>query len=672
MLSLQDSVRVLPGVGDKRLEALKDLGITTINDLLFHFPFRYEDMSVRHLDELIDQDKVTLKGVVLTTPVISFYGGKKNRLSFKMAIDEHIIGVYFFNQHYLKSRIVQGEEVVVFGKWEEKKQAILGMKLITPEKNTSQTFDAVYHVNKSIKQQTIIQLVKYALDEYEDLIMETMPKTLLQKYNFISLKQAIRAMHFPNSLQEHHIAKQRMIYQELFEYQFKLSQLKKERYTTETMPIAYDNQRIKAFVKQIPFELTNAQKRVSNDICRDLLSPFAMNRLLQGDVGSGKTVVASIGILAAIDAGYQVALMVPTEILAQQHFQTLSALLDKQGVRTVLLTSSTKLADRKVYLQQLEQGDVDLVIGTHALIQNDVYFKHLGLVIIDEQHRFGVMQRQLLKNKASVNNVLYMTATPIPRTLTMSMYGEMDVSIIDELPKGRQVVQTKWAKVESFDKVLDFTKKQIEQGRQAYFIAPLIEESQESDLQSAQALYDTIQDYYQGTITMALLHGKMKVQEKEDIMNNFSAGNIQLLVSTTVIEVGVNVPNATVMIIHDAERFGLAQLHQLRGRVGRGSYQSYCVLIASPKTQQGKERMKIMCESNDGFYLSQKDLEMRGGGDAFGAKQSGMPLLKCADLIRDVNVWQQVIEDVRLFLKDDTNKEYLLLKERLFDKMELV
>lgn len=668
MQSLKDSVSVLSGVGGKRLEALRALDIFTIEDLLWHFPFRYEDMTIKTIDTLVDQDKVSIKGVVLTEPVVSFYGGKKNRLSFKVALDNHVIAVYFFNQHYLKTRIKQGEEIVVFGKWDEKKQAILGMKLLG---QVSDNFEAVYHVNQSIKQKTLLQLVKNAFDGYGHLLQETLPQSLVASYQFMPLPQAIYAMHFPKSQAEYNQARERMIYQELFEYQFKLSELKRQRYQDEVIPIIYDNKVLKEYIQQIPFELTTAQKRVSNEICRDLLSPFAMNRLLQGDVGSGKTVVASIAIVAAVNAGYQVALMVPTEILAQQHFQTLQTLLKSTPVPMALLTSSTTTATRREQLKTLQNGSLQLLIGTHALIQDDVAFKSLGLVIIDEQHRFGVMQRQHLKNKASLNNVLYMTATPIPRTLTMSLYGHMDVSIIDELPKGRQVVQTRWVKEQEFDKVLQFTQKEIEKGRQAYFIAPLIEESEESDLQSAQALFAEIQQRLPQTVRMALLHGKMKNDEKEDVMTRFMQHEIDLLVSTTVIEVGVNVPNASVMIIYDADRFGLAQLHQLRGRVGRGEYRSYCILIASPKTQQGQERMKIMCESNDGFYLSQKDLEMRGGGDAFGSKQSGIPIMKCADLIRDHAMWERVQNDISRMMQNGNSKEYLLLKERLFDNIKL-
>lgn len=667
--TIKDSISVLKSVGPKRLEALQQLGIYTIEDLLLHFPFRYQDVQTRDLREILDQEKVSLKGVVLTEPVVTYFRPKMNRLVFKMAVSHHVITVVFFNQPYLKTKIEQHAEVVIYGKWDEKKQQLLGMKIL--DSTSDHQFSAVYHTNQSIKQSTWIQLIEQALDLYLPLVEEILPVHIMEENGFMSYADMIQNIHFPTTLQAYQEARRRMIYQELFVYQLRLLHLKKERYQEAVTPFMYDSKQLKSYVQMIPFELTSAQKRVANEICRDLLLPFSMNRLLQGDVGSGKTVVASIAIFASMIAHYQSALMVPTEILAQQHFKTLEKLFEKTPLKVGLLTSSTKLKERRLLLEQLANGDIHCLIGTHALIQEDVQYKQLGLVIIDEQHRFGVQQRQLLKQKASVENVLYMSATPIPRTLSMTVFGEMDVSVIDELPAGRQVIQTRWVKDNEMEQVLQFIKEQVKQGRQAYVITPLIEESEAIDLKNAQETFAYMQEWFGDSCTIALLHGKMKAQEKEDIMAAFSKNDVQVLISTTVIEVGVNVPNATIMVIQDAERFGLSQLHQLRGRVGRGQYQSYCILVSTPKTENGKKRMKIMTESTDGFYLSQKDLEMRGAGDVFGVRQSGVPVFKCADIVADSQVLLQASQDANRLLQDKQLEQEVnqLLRVITFDKI---
>lgn len=667
--SIQDSVGTLKSVGPKRAEALQQLGVYTIEDLLLHFPFRYQDVQTRDLHEILDQEKVSLKGVVLTEPVVTYFRPKMNRLVFKMAVSHHVITVVFFNQPYLKSRIEQQSEVVIYGKWDEKKQQLLGMKVL--DSTSDHQFSAVYHTNQSIKQSTWIQLIEQALPLYLPLVEEMLPAFIIEENEFMSYSDMIQNMHFPSTLEAYQQARRRMIYQELFLYQLRLLHLKKERYQEPVLPFHYDNKKLKEYVEMIPFELTSAQKRVANEICRDLLLPFAMNRLLQGDVGSGKTVVASIAIFASMLSNYQSALMVPTEILAQQHFKTLANLFENTPLKVGLLTSSTKPKERRLLLEQVANGDIHCLIGTHALIQEDVQYQKLGLVIIDEQHRFGVQQRQLLKQKASVGNVLYMSATPIPRTLSMTVFGEMDVSIIDELPAGRQEIQTKWVKDTEVEQVLQFIQEQVKCGRQAYVITPLIEESEAIDLKNAQETFAYMQDWFGESCKIALLHGKMKPQEKEEIMVAFSNNTVQVLISTTVIEVGVNVPNATIMVIQDAERFGLSQLHQLRGRVGRGEYQSYCILVATPKTENGKKRMKIMTESTDGFYLSQKDLEMRGAGDIFGVRQSGVPVFKCADIVADAQVLLQASHDAHRILQDKQweAKVNQLLRSMTFDKI---
>ncbi|EOT40620.1 ATP-dependent DNA helicase RecG [Enterococcus columbae] len=636
-MQLSDAVTNLPGVGAKRAESLQSLGITTIEQLLTHYPFRYEDIKARALTEIQDQEKVTLRGIVVSPAVLSRFGYKKSRLQFRMMQEHDVFQVSFFNQPFLKEKIILSEEIAVYGKWDAKKKSLTGMKILSS--GQQEEFAPIYHVNKSIRQTTLIQLIKAALEKYGDWIEENLPQSLLQKYRLLSRKEAIYAMHFPKDMQAHHQAKRRIIFEEFFIFQMQIQGLKyAEKSEKHGLMLAYDNDKLKAFIAQLPFELTAAQKRVTNEICRDMLSKKHMQRLLQGDVGSGKTVVAAICMYAAVTAGFQSALMVPTEILAQQHYQSLQQLFANTPVKIALLTGSTKAKEREQLLPQLKAGEIDIIVGTHALIQDEVDFSHLGLVITDEQHRFGVNQRKILREKGWRPDVLFMTATPIPRTLAITAYGEMDVSIIDELPAGRIPIETRWVLPKQLTATLDWAKSELAKGHQMYVICPLIEESEALDVENALKIYHELSQFYDPTYQVGLLHGRMKNAEKEAIMQQFKEKELQILVSTTVIEVGVNVPNATIMLIIDADRFGLAQLHQLRGRVGRGSQASYCILLANPKNEMGKERMKIMTETNNGFVLSEKDLALRGPGEVFGQRQSGIPLFGFADIVNDAHI----------------------------------
>lgn len=637
MRSLNDPVTMLAGVGAKRADSLASLGIQTIEDLLTYYPFRYEDIQERNLNEILDQEKVTLKGLVVSPPVMSRFGYKKNRLQFRMMQDHAVFNVSFFNQPYLKDKVILSEEIAVYGKWDAKRKSLNGMKILGSQ--AVDDFSPIYHVNKSIRQTTLVDLIRRGFEEYGDLIEENLPNGLVEKYRLLDRPTAVKSMHFPKNHEENHQAKRRIVFEEFFLFQMRLQGLKKsEKAETNGIEILYDIQRLKQFIQKLPFELTDAQKRVTNEICRDLRSPQHMQRLLQGDVGSGKTIVAAITLYAAVTAGFQGALMVPTEILAQQHMESLLQLFDAQEVKLALLTGSTKAKERRELLELLEQGEIDIVVGTHALIQEGVEFQHLGLVITDEQHRFGVNQRKVLREKGWRPDVLFMTATPIPRTLAITAYGEMDVSVIDELPAGRIPIETRWVRTPQLNSVLDWTWKELAKGHQMYVICPLIEESEALDVKNAVEIYEKLSALFAPQYEVGLLHGKMKNQEKEAIMETFKENKMQILVSTTVIEVGVNVPNATVMLIMDADRFGLAQLHQLRGRVGRGSDASYCVLVANPKNELGIERMKIMTETNNGFILSEKDLELRGPGEVFGFRQSGLPQFAIADLVTDSNI----------------------------------
>lgn len=663
MRTLQDSITVLSGVGPKRAEHLQELGIRTVEDLLTYYPFRYDDIQEKNLLEIQDQEKVTLKGTVISEAVVSHYGYKKNRLLFRMMQDHAVINVSFFNQAFLKDKVVEGQEIAVYGKWDAKRKSLNGMKILA----TTNEFDPIYHVNKHVRQSTLIQLIQTAFPLYGELLKENLPASLLEKYRLLPREKAVYQMHFPVDPAEHHQAKRRLAFEELFFFQMKIQGLKRqEKAARHGTQIPYDVLALKNFTQQLPFELTQAQKRVTNEICADLRKPEHMQRLLQGDVGSGKTVVAAIALYAVKTAGFQGALMVPTEILAQQHLESLQGLFGEQ-VRVALLTGSTKTKERREILADLADGTIDVIVGTHALIQEEVHYHKLGLVITDEQHRFGVNQRRIFREKGHQPDVLFMTATPIPRTLAITAYGEMDVSIIDELPAGRIPIETRWVRPPQFDDVLHWVGTELKKGHQCYVICPLIEESEALDVKNATEIFQHVQDYFAPNYQAGLLHGKMKAAEKDHIMQSFKDNELQLLVSTTVIEVGVNVPNATVMLIMDADRFGLAQLHQLRGRVGRGADASYCILIAAPKNEMGVERMKIMTETNNGFVLSEKDLEMRGQGELFGNRQSGMPEFHVADLILDQPILEAARLEAQLLWQQDwwQQPEYQVLRKNL-------
>lgn len=646
-MNLQDPVTALSGVGEKRAETLANLGIETIEDLLSYYPFRYEDIQERQIQEINDQEKVTLKGLVVSPAVLNRFGYKKSKLSFRLMQENDVFMVSFFNQPYLKDKVVVGEEIAIYGRWDAKRQTLNGMKILSSS-SQNEGFSPIYHVNKSIRQTTLIQLIKQAFEQYYGYIEENLPQNLVDKYRLFARNEAMWAMHFPKTMEDHHQAKRRVIFEEFFVFQMKIQGLKtKEKAEKNGLSIPYDIQKLKAFIASLPFELTNAQKKVTNEICKDLLSPKHMQRLLQGDVGSGKTIVAAIVLYAATTAGFQGALMVPTEILAQQHYQSLAELLRPFEVNVALLTGSTKTKERQQILADLKSGELDIIIGTHALIQDEVDFAHLGLVITDEQHRFGVNQRKVLREKGYTPDVLFMTATPIPRTLAITAYGEMDVSIIDEMPAGRIPIVTRWVLPKQLDQVLKWGQTELASHHQMYVICPLIEESESLDVENAQKIYEQLRDYYAPDYQVGLLHGRMKNDEKDAVMQAFKENQLQVLVSTTVIEVGVNVPNATAMIIIDADRFGLAQLHQLRGRVGRGSQASYCILVANPKNEVGKERMKIMTQTNNGFVVSQKDLELRGPGEVFGNRQSGLPVFHFADIVADAHILEVAKEEAQ-------------------------
>ncbi|WP_407942277.1 ATP-dependent DNA helicase RecG [Microaerobacter geothermalis] len=657
-MNLYQSVSVLKGVGKEKEKDLHSLGIFTIHDLLEYLPYRYEDYTVKDLASVSDGEKVTIIATVYGEPVLRHYG-KKSRLSVRLLSEKLLITAVFFNRPFLKRQLQSGKEIIVTGKWElGKKQIVVQHYRYALDKHIKDlnSLHPVYSVTGSLTIGDMRKFMKEAISVGIHGIKEILPSDLVKKYRLMSRGEAIKLLHFPVDAESGKMAKRRFVYEELFLFQLKmLAHRYLSRQEKEGIQHSVDVNSLKKFIDTLPFSLTDAQKRVLREILSDMKSPYVMNRLLQGDVGSGKTVVAAIALFASVKAGFQGALMVPTEILAEQHYQSLHSLLSPHGIEVALLTGSATPRQRKDILGQLQMGLIDVLIGTHALIQEDVSFRRLGLVITDEQHRFGVEQRRILRQKGEHPDVLLMTATPIPRTLAITAYGDMDVSVIDELPLGRKPIETYIANFSMLDRVLQFIRKELKKGRQAYVICPLIEESEKLDLENAIDVHAQLREYFSPMgFTVGLMHGRLSPQEKEEVMKSFANQEIHILVSTTVVEVGVNVPNATVMLVYHAERFGLAQLHQLRGRVGRGSEQSYCIFLADPKTEVGKARMKILKDTDDGFEIARRDMELRGPGDILGTKQSGLPEFKMADIVRDYKILEIARRDAAHLVQQDS------------------
>jgi len=664
---LTDPVTVLKGVGDKMNETLASMELYTVEDILFHFPIRYDRTEVKQLHELIHDDTATIVGKILYEPTINYYGRKKSRMQFTLETEGAAVKATMFNRAFAKKHLKAGKTVTLTGKWDAHRLQITVQHYKLGEPSADMTIQAFYSVKGDVTNAKMRTFVKQAVKKYGDELEEILPERFLIEYKIPTRKQAVKQLHLPTDNQQLKHARRRLVYEELLLFQLKMQMLKFENRHEQAGVIQQINwDKTDQFIEQLPFTLTNAQQQALQEILRDMTTSVQMNRLLQGDVGSGKTAVAMISLYASITAGYQGAFMVPTEILAEQHYHAMKDIFNENGLEIALLTSSIKGKKRTNILEKIKNHELNLIIGTHSLIQEEVLFEKLGFVVIDEQHRFGVKQRKTLREKGVHPDILYMTATPIPRTLAITAFGDMDVSMIKEMPKGRKQIETYWVKENLLERVLIFIQKKVDAGQQAYIVSPLIEESEAFDYQNAVDLYHQLQNYYPETINVGLLHGRMLQEEKEEIMDAFSKNEIQVLVSTTVIEVGVNVPNATVMLIYDAERFGLSQLHQLRGRVGRGSEQSYCILLADPKGEIGKERMRIMQETSDGFLLSEEDLKLRGPGDFFGKKQSGLPNFKVADIIHDYRALEVARSDAERLVKDGTlfnDEEFAALKK---------
>ncbi|KOP29689.1 ATP-dependent DNA helicase [Exiguobacterium sp. BMC-KP] len=656
-------VKTLKGVGRDLAKKLEEMNILTVADVLEHVPFRYDDFVTGSLTEAIHEDKVKFTGQVQSEPLVRYYGKGKNRLTFRLLVEErYSVTVTMFNRAFYKDQLQLGAEVTVSGKWDLHRMTISATELqfgaiegeLTP----------VYSLRGDMRMKTFRRVVDLAFKETETL-GERIPDSIRKTYRLQDRMTMLKALHFPTNRKELTAARRSYVYEECLYFQLKLQALRLGRRKGQGAALPLHEADIANFIQSLPFPLTGAQQRVTKEILDDIGRGERMNRLLQGDVGSGKTVIAAIALFATVRAGKQGALMVPTEILAEQHAASLAPLLEPFGIRVGLLTSSVKGKARVHLLEALVTGEIDVLVGTHALIQDTVQFKALHLVITDEQHRFGVEQRKRLRAKAEQADVLYMTATPIPRTLAISVFGDMDVSIIDEMPAGRKEIETYWAKPQQMERVFGFVEKELSQGRQAYVITPLIEESESLEVQNAIELHAILTERFE-PYQVGLMHGRLTSSEKDDVMQAFKENAVQILVSTTVVEVGVNVPNASIIVIHDAERFGLAQLHQLRGRVGRGDAQSYCILIADPSSDTGKERIKTMTETNDGFKLAEKDLKLRGAGNFFGTEQSGLPRFVLTDPALDIQVMETARQDAVRLLRSDAfwqAPEYSILRE---------
>ena len=645
-MDLNNDVKYVKGVGPNRVELLNKLGIYTLEDLITYFPRDYEDRSKPKLiSELVDGEEALITGFV-TSRVLEIKV-RKNLTIYKLTVRDESgqCTMTWYNQPYLKRMFTINNEYSFYGKVSKKGTRVEMASPVYDAAETSKNTGKIvpiYPLTYKLSQTTLRQIIETGLSEVEGELEETLPAYLRDEYHLLNINDAIHNIHFPQEFSDFKKARTRFVFEELLGMQLALLKLKTQ-YTQEKVGIKFDeNVKILDVINDLPFKLTKAQLRVLEEIDNNMESSKPMNRLLQGDVGSGKTIVSVIAAYKAVRSGYQVAIMAPTAILATQHLESFTSVLGKYGIRCELLTSSVTAKNKEDILDRLQKGEIDVLIGTHAILEDNVIFNKLGLVVTDEQHRFGVRQRSKIAAKGNNPDVLVMTATPIPRTLALILYGDLDISIIDELPPNRKVIETYAVQSSMAERVNNFVKKQIEEGRQAYIVCPLVEENEEIDAKSVIELAEDYKDNVFKDYRVEYIHGKMRPKEKDDIMQKFKDGEIDILISTTVIEVGVNVPNASIMIVENSERFGLAQLHQLRGRVGRGNYQSYCILKYNGGSPVIKERMKIMQDTNNGFIIAEKDLELRGSGEFFGTRQHGIPEFKIANLFEDMPTLQTV------------------------------
>ena len=653
------------GIGPKALSLLNKINIKTIEDLVTHYPFRYEILKRNTLQEVEDGEKIIIDGRVESIPILMRFKAGLNKMNFRLVTTSGVVGVSIFNRAFLKSQLAVGTGITVIGKFDKKKNVITASDIKMETLSNTMKIEPVYHCTNGITNKNMSTYINMALLMYGKEIQDYIPQKYLEKYNFSNKKTSLNLIHNPSTIEKLKEVTTRLKYEELFAFMFKINYLKiQNKKKNQGLDRTLDHKELDKFIKNIPFSLTKDQKNAIDEIVSDLEAPHRMNRLLQGDVGSGKTIVSFVAMVANSLTEYQSALMAPTEILAVQHYNNLKEFLKDTDIEIALLTGSTPKKEKTDIYEKLSNGTIQIVVGTHALIQDDVTYNNLGLVITDEQHRFGVHQRANLQNKGKKPDVLYMSATPIPRTYALTIFGDMDVSTIKELPKGRQKIDTIVKKNSEIKDVLELMYEQLKQNNQVYVIAPLIEESENSDLTNVNNLKDQMKLAFKDLYKIDIVHGKMATGQKEMIMNKFKNNEIQILISTTVIEVGVDVPNATTIVIFDADRFGLSTLHQLRGRVGRGSKKSQCILISDSET----DRLKIMETTSDGFEISEEDFKLRGHGDLFGTKQSGDMTFKIANIRNDYKILLQAKKDSKEYLLDKTTNDDIL-KLKLIDSI---